>query len=893
MNPAYRIFRSVAACRSIRCWLILLLLAGLFPPSMAHNGPGRPGKVDPVSNNPSGAGSADIIDLEPEPSPFDETSVFVSVQRIGGQELPVIIRDRTVFLPVEGLFGFLKIKARPSPRHDSVSGHFIDESKPYLIDGQNYRISYGGKVFQIGEPELIRSPGGLYLREDQFGAIFGLICVFDYRNLTVRISAGYELPAAREMQQELMRRNAGRLRGDVKADTAIGRSRTLAHFGTLDWMFNATQVSNGLKDYRLGIGLGGTIAGGQATVILNINNREQLNQRQQFYQWHYANNDHKGLRQLSLGRIFPQAVSSIFDPVVGVQVSNTPTSYRRSFGSYRLSRSTQPGWTVELLVNNVLVDYIKADASGFFAFDVPLVYGKSQVKLRYYGLYGEERSSEETITIPFNFLPKGEYEYIASAGMVLDTLSSRFARGGVNYGLTSRLTVGAGTEYLSSVRNRPTMPFVNASLRVTPDLMLTADYTKGVRGRTILTYRMPYNAQLELNYTRFARDQRAIVFNNIEERRASLSVPYRTRSFFGLTRVMFTQYLITDYTKYTTAEWLVSANLRALSANVNTYFIQMNQGDPPRSHPYFYSNFSLSYRFPKGYTLTPEAQYSFTERHLISMRCELEKFILGRGFLNISYERNFRSNSYSIGAGLRYDLSFGRAGAAFRQYNNVRTITQSAAGSMIFDGKTRLATGTLRTAVGRGGITLRPFLDLNGNGVYDAGEPLVNGLRARVSSGRVAYAPKDTLVRVFELEPWINAFIDISQNNFENAGWTVRYKTLNVLVEPNNMKLIDVPVDVRSEASGTVRINGPDGSVTEGRIRLCSTRPDGSVAGCATTDADGYYNITGMTPGHYTVQPDQAQLEVLGVKSYPANIELDVRAKIDGDIVDRLDFVLR
>ena len=89
------------------------------------------------------------------------------------------------------------------------------------------------------------------------------------------------------------------------------------------------------------------------------------------------------LRQVMAGKIATRATSSIYNPVVGVQFTNTPTTFRRSFGSYTLSDKTEPGWIVELYVNNVLVDYVKADASGFFTFEVPLVYGNSLVMLKY------------------------------------------------------------------------------------------------------------------------------------------------------------------------------------------------------------------------------------------------------------------------------------------------------------------------------------------------------------------------------------------------------------------------------------------------------------------------------------------------------------------------------
>ena len=108
---------------------------------------------------------------------------------------------------------------------------------------------------------------------------------------------------------------------------------------------------------------------------------------------------HPSLKQISVGSIFSTSVALLRNPVIGAQVTNTPTTYRRSYGSYRLSDKTEPNWLVELYVNNVLVNYVKADASGFFTFEVPMDYGNSLVKLRFYGPWGEERTSEKYISI--------------------------------------------------------------------------------------------------------------------------------------------------------------------------------------------------------------------------------------------------------------------------------------------------------------------------------------------------------------------------------------------------------------------------------------------------------------------------------------------------------------
>src|SRR5690606_30821429 len=88
----------------------------------------------------------DYNNPEPDAPPFDETSVFVNVQRVGGMELPGVIKDRMVLLPVTNLFDFLKIRNTPSLDLDSVTGYFIDPAATFCIDYIHSRITYMGKV---------------------------------------------------------------------------------------------------------------------------------------------------------------------------------------------------------------------------------------------------------------------------------------------------------------------------------------------------------------------------------------------------------------------------------------------------------------------------------------------------------------------------------------------------------------------------------------------------------------------------------------------------------------------------------------------------------------------------------------------------------------------------
>ncbi len=817
---------------------------------------------------------------------YDEISIFVEIPMVGGSEIDAAIRGEELFLPVTDLFNLLKIKNIPSPGLETITGFFIDPEAEFEISRTENIIIFNDRTFTLEPGDLIRTESNLYLRSKYYGSIFGLECVFNFRSLSVKINSRLELPMIREMRLEELRRNLLRLKGESRADTSIGQARPLFRFGTADWSAISTQETEGNSTTRLNLSLGAMIAGGEATAALYYNSSDPLSQKQQYYLWRYVNNDFKPLRQVMAGKIATHSISTLFNPVIGVQLTNTPTTYRRSFGTYTLTDRTDPGWIVELYVNNVLVDYVKADASGFFKFEIPLVYGNSMVMLKFYGPWGEERSREQNIIIPFSFLPKNTFEYQVSSGIVEDTLHSRFARTRLSYGVTRNLTLGGGLEYLSSLDSRPFMPYVNASLRVTSNLLVMGEYVHGVRTKGTMTYRMPSNLQVDLNYTLYDKDQEAIFYNYLEERKATLSVPLRIGKHSSYQRASLYQIIIPG-SKYTTGEWMFSGSLFGVNTNLTTYALFLKNADP-----YLYSNLSLALRLPAGFILMPQTQYSYTNNEFLSAKLRIEKRFLDNAYVNMSYEQNFRNNLRMAELGIRYDFSFAQTGFSVRQFDKRASFTEYARGSIINDRKTKYLGTDNRPNVGRGGISVTAFIDLNANGVRDPGEPRAQGLNLRASGGRIEKSERDTTIRILGLEPYTKCFIELDPNSFENISWKLPVETFSITVDPNILKPIDVPVMVAGEASGTVFLRKDGETNGLGRIIINFYTTGNIPAGKTLSEFDGYYSYLGLAPGSYFACPDTSQLSLLGMTSAPGLINFSITAGIDGDIVDGLDFIL-
>lgn len=829
--------------------------------------------------------SAYHVQAQEEPI-YDELSIFLQVKDIGGIEIPAVIQEDVAYLPVKEIFDFLKFKTTMSQSMDSIFGFFITTNEPYLFDYKKNMITFQGKSFQLNQGDMLRTETNLYLRSNYFGEIFGLNSRFSIRTLSVTMETKLELPAMREKRLDQMRQNINRITGEVKADTTIKRAHPLLYFGMADWSVISTQQIGREEDTRLNLAVGAVVAGGEANVMLNYNTKEIFDEKQQYYYLKFVNNNRSWLRQTILGKIGTEAVSSIFNPVVGVRLTNTPTTYRRSFGTYPMSDYTNPNWTVELYVNNILVDYQQADASGFFTFQVPLVYGNSQVKFKFYGPWGEERSSEQTLTIPFNFMPLKKLEYTAGAGMVEDGKQTIFSRINFNYGLSKEITIGAGVEYLSSVVSGPIMPFAAIATRPFSNLILSGEYMYGVRAKGILSYQFLKNLQMELNYVKYEPGQKAVNYNYLEERKAILTLPIKAKKQSIYNRITYDN-IIMPGTQYTTTEWLISGALFGFNTNLTNYGMFSEH-----SRPYAYSNLSISARLPNGIMLTPQSQFSYSLGKWISAKLVLEKYVFKNGFISLSYENNFLGNMQMTQFGFRYDLPFAQAGFTVRQSNSAITTMEVARGSLIVDPKTGYFGANNRVSVGKGALTFAPFLDLNCNNQRDPGEPKEYDLNIRISGGKPFQNDRDSTIRVLDLEPYTIYFVELDQNSFDNVAWKLKKKTMNIIVDPNQFKIVEIPISVVGEVSGTVNKKGQTSTTGIGRIVINIFDRQSKLVGKTLSESDGYFSFLGLAPGMYYAKIDSAQLKRVQMIADPDTLQFSIEQRRDGDIVEGMDFTL-
>jgi len=193
----------------------------------------------------------------------------------------------------------------------------------------------------------------------------------------------------------------------------------------------------------------------------------------------------------------------------------------------------------------------------------------------------------------------------------------------------------------------------------------------------------------------------------------------------------------------------------------------------------------------------------------------------------------------------------------------------------------------------KGGISLYPFLDLNNNGVLDAGEPMVKLTSVGILGGKVIFSKKDSIVRISDLNAFTNYVIEFNNSDLENIAWRFKKKVYQVLIDPNQFKRINIPVIVVGEVSGMVYLNNDNALKGLRRITVKFYKKNSDkVVAQTLSESDGYIYYLGLEPGEYIASIDPEQLNNLKMVASPKLIPFKISPSIDGDIVSNLDFIL-
>lgn len=815
---------------------------------------------------------------------LESFNVTVKIKEVGTYIFPAFYQDPDgLFLPADAMLNLFKVVNKVTEDGKVIKGFFETEANSFEINTIQGFIRFKDNTVPVTSKDYLIDMGSLFIKTEVYKKAFGFNISFNFRALTSEFETETELPVVKLIKQEKLReRLGGKQEDEALFDTIIKRDYHLLKGTMLDWSVASMQAKDYNSETRMELGLGMELLGGEVNLNLNWSNVYGMNKRQQIYNWRWADNSSPLLRQIQLGRVSSKSIATLLSPIDGFYLTNAPTTVRKALGTYTISDYTEPDWVIELYINNVLMDFAKSDASGFYTFTIPLVYGSSRITLRFYGPAGEMRSDEKSISMPFNMLPKGELEYKVTGGMLMDSLNTLYGRAEVDFGISRWFTAGIGAEYVTSLEDSPVIPFVGFTLQPFSKLLIIGEYAHKVRWKGTMNLTLPWRAQLDVNYARYTPGQKAIIYNYLEERSGGLSFPFKVFSISGYNKFSLRQNLYSNYT-YNSGEYVLSTNYKGMNLNYSNYL-----NWTPEGNKNMYGNLSMGFKIGQYISFRPSAQYNYTTSALISVKGEVESRINQLSNISFRYERNMLSNNNSFNLSFRYDLPFASTSVSSGYSNKQLQASESLRGSFAFGAGRNKVLADKRGSVGRSGFAIESYVDTNFNGKKDKGEKSAGILKVRCSGGSVEPGLKDSIVRVTGLEPFVDYTLIFDESGFDNLTWKMPFKNIKVTSDPNQFKKILIPVYPMAEISGMVTDESGKGI---GRALVVFKDAKGAKVNQVITESDGYFTVIGFKPGKYEVGIDSAQLRILKKLSDPVNVV--VKPDIDGDIVDVGNIVWR
>ncbi|WLD57526.1 SPOR domain-containing protein [Salinispirillum sp. LH 10-3-1] len=574
----------------------------------------------------------------------------------------------------------------------------------------------------------------------------------------------------------------------------------------------------------------------------------------------------------------------------GININNRPLSRPSEFSQHTFTGEVPPGWDVELYYNDVLVDYQPPNGERYLFENQPLSYGRNEFTLVFNGPFGERRVENRVFNLSQSMLAPGETQYDLSwiedqngrtrASFQLDagiseqlTLTSSFSEVPVNGGAGQYTGFGARTYWQA------------LSLRADWVDQSEGGYLVGYGGQTRFAgiNLDAYRSQLyDFESATFSRRADPLVART--EARASSALPLLPR-----VRLPWTTTFKRD--ELESGEYIDEASLRVSTfvqrvslSNTLTWRRSAESETVTGRLQASRRWANTSVRSQLAYNLDPEQEATNVSANITQT--------LGNGYrATANVNHSLQTDVTRYGAGFNKSLGMfglGLSGSyvdsndysiSARLFASARQTPQH--GDWQVDARPTARSGMISATV---------FIDENGNGVWDEGEPLlenvgflINGVRNR------SLTDEQGVVTLSQLPTHRYLDIELNVGTLEDLQWQPVVKGRRVMLRPGMGQNLLFPVQVTSEIDGTVFVLSEETERGASNIQVELLDQTGQVVARDRTAWDGFYILMGVPAGDYELRINPEQLEGLGWR-YAGPRQLEVPE--GGDFISGIDISL-
>jgi hypothetical protein len=827
--------------------------------------------------------------------------------------LPAYQAPSGVLVPLGELCRVLDLGITVDPASGTAAGFFIDEGRIFALDVRNQSVVVAGRSKRFDAAQIEIHEDDIYADASLLSEWLPLGLVVDPFGAVITVHPEEKLP----LQLRLERARQLEMSGTSGSGLASPPRRELPYR-----LFEGPFIDQTLRFVTQPISGGGrenhaeyaTYATGdllfmEASAFLSGSDRGISDSRLSL-----GRKDPDGrllgflaAREVTVGDVFHPGLELIASPRSGqgVLISSFPLDRQIQFDRQSFRGDLPPGWEAELYRGDELVAYAQSRADGLYEFiDIPLLFGFNVFRVELYGPQGQRRTESHRFNVGDSLTPKNRIYYRLAA---IDPSYRLAGTGPTDHQSRASFDVSAGlTRHLSASLSLAALDlsdgphsYAKAALRafrglVFANLDVAADRNGGsVWQGTVQSQFGPVGVQAQhAELDGFVSEQFRPLFPS----------PLRSRTRLRFDAVIPSGWLPripvhfeARQDRFESGGWRreltgrVSTFSRGLAvANQVTWATTSGGDEPPATTA---TGQLLVSRHHRAFSVRGQLDYSIRpdlELDRVAMTGEqrLESGLLASAGVSRAIETG--RTRYLVGLS-KLEGAFGLGGTV--EYTSPGGFRATALLSVSVGRDPRDGSWhhQARPLAGFGALSARAFLDANGNGLFDLGEePIADAGFLLDGGGGLARTDSAGGAFLANLSPYQDVDLTLSTSTLEDPFWKPAVGGVRILPRPGKVAVVDFPVLVTGEITGTVYLERDGTSREASGVDLELVDSQGTVVKTARTAYDGFYDITDVEPGSYTLRVTADHVVKLAVVA--TSREVDILPS--GTVIDGLDFVL-
>ncbi len=596
---------------------------------------------------------------------------------------------------------------------------------------------------------------------------------------------------------------------------------------------------------------------------------------------------------------------------LGAMISNQSLTRSREFDTTEIQGDAPPGWEAELYINGALYDFQTIGEAGQYYFtDVPLIVGNNIFRTVLYGPRGEKREIVKNANISPEMSDIGDLKYkaiIVKEGKGVLTSPPSLSNSEhedwnqqleLSYALTpkhalvanfSRLKVEGNQEFFSSLTSHNSLGRIYMETILAKSMQGGGAFSLGARSRLwgqnlFALYNVNDNYRAEALYGQSYVTNKTIIrssgnlgrlgSNNIFYNLSAANHKYEDsalkeeKEFKFHLGTNFNRFMLSHNFRYRMREY----DDKIVKEALGTQLVRSQIGP-------------FSVRGDLTYELSParlrsagvSLNWFHTDRVQFSTRGSLF-FKPEFGNNNLNSDLTFFFDKFSLGANYSY---FKHGGSA---------IGVTLGTSLTKDNRSSCYTVQHRRFATRSVASVRAFVDLNGNGVFDAGDDPLPGVGFQnLTAWRKIRTNDDGIALLTGILVHRSQVIELDLSTVDDPFLVPLSKGMNVVGHPGSFVDVEFPFSYMGEMEGMV-IDEGDVDVPVRHVGLEILDAEGNRVMSTVGEFDGYYYFRKIMPGDYLLGVIPATINSFRFE-IPAPVPFSIPS--EGGFVTGPDIILR